>query len=415
MPIYTFPPGAAGGGGGGPGTSVSPNRQFFVNAAGWTAGADPGKYFTSIASAVAAAAALIPAPDASNPVLIYVYPGDYTEDVTIGRRCINISALPQARSFATRIIGTVTVDLSGGVPRDSNYLTLSGLRMSRLVFSGVNAQKLYLKDITVENGAASHTMEMTNTGLDGATPSQVIAENLSLTNFNAGAFRCLFRTGGQLEVFRGFMRKTPDTAVAIELAGAGVPGTGFVVMSNVDVDGRILVSGNSPLTFTLSDASSASAVAATIESTSTGVVVLGSISVGSAFATAAISVSGALVAGDITFTGSGSVISAGVFVPLTQFSPKFRYNRAVAASGPVTALDDVILGTGGGGGITLTLPTAASMNRRTLTFKKVDAGAGAVVVDGSGAETIDGAATVSLPLQYDFVNIYSNGTSWSKV
>lgn len=392
--------------------NVKPNRHLFVNVSGWSFEFDPNKYFTTIGAAVTAAAALVPAPDNLNPVLIHVYPGRYTESFSMGRRGVHLAAIPQQRAFATQIVGTVTVDLSGGVSRDINFVSISGIAMTRLLFAGVNAQKLYLTDVSVENGAASNTMEMTNTGVDGATPSQVIAENLSLTNSNAGAFACLFRTGGQLELFRSFIRKTPDTGIAVDMPGAGVPGTGFVLMSNVDIDGRISVSGNSPLTMALSDVSSTSAVAATIVSTSTGTIAIGDMTIASAFATAAISVTGVLVTGDITFTSTGTVVSAGVYVPLTQFSPKFRYNRAVAASGAITAIDDILLATGGGAGITLTLPTAASAFRRVFTVKKVDAGVGVVTVDGSGAETIDGAASVLIVSQFESFDFYSSGTSW---
>lgn len=395
--------------------NVKPTRHLFVNVSGWSFEFDTNKYFTTITAAVAAAAALTPAPDNLNPVLIHVFPGRYTESFTMGRRGVHIAAIPQQRSFATQIVGTVTVDLSGGVARDINFVSISGIAMTRLLFTGVNAQKLYLIDVAVENGAASNTMEMTNTGVDGATPSQVIADNLTLTNSNAGAFACLFRTGGQLELFHGFIRKTPDTGIAIDMPGAGVPGTGFVIMSNVDVDGRISVSGNSPLSMALSDVSSTSAVAATIVSTSTGTIVIGDITLASAFATAAISVAGVLASGKITFTSTGTVISAGVYVGLTAFDIPFTYNRAVAASGAVVSSDQILLATGGGAGITLTLPTASSMFRRTFTFKKVDAGAGAVTIDAAGAETIDGALTRVLAAQFDFVVIYSNGVSWDVI
>jgi hypothetical protein len=393
--------------------NVKAVRHLFVNKAGWSFEFDPNKYFTTIAAAVAAAEALSPLPSQTDPVLIHVFPGEYTESFTMGRRGVHIAALPQARSFATRIIGTITVDLSGGVSRDLNYVGITGISATRLVFTGINAQKLYLQDCVFENGAASHTMVMDNTGVEaGTTPSQVIADNLTLRNFNAGAFACLFRSGGQFELFHGFIRKTPDTGIAVDLSGAGVSGAGFIVMSNVDVDGRISVAGNAPLTFALSDVSTASAVAAAIVSTSTGLVVLGDISVGCAFATAAISIAGALVSGAITFTSTGTVISAGVYVPLTKLDIPFSYSRSVAASGAITAFDQVVLGTGGGGGITLTLPTAASMIRRILTIKKIDAGAGAVTIDAAGAETIDGALTRVLAAQYDFVEIYSDGATW---
>jgi hypothetical protein len=393
--------------------NTKPSRHLFVNVSGWSLEFDPNKYFTTITAAVAAAAALVPLPSATEGVLIHVYPGTYTESFTLGRTGVHVAAIPQQRAFATRIVGTVTIDLGAAIARDSNFVSLTGLNITRVLFTGANPQKLYIKDCAIENGAASHTFEMTNTGVEaGTTPSQVISENLSLVNFNAGAFRCLFRSAGQFECFRGFMRKTPDTDFAIELSGAGVSGAGFVLMSNTDVDGRISVAGNAPLTFALSDVSTASAVAAAIASTSTGLIVLGDISVGCAFPGAAISVAGALVSGAITFTAAGSVISAGAYVALTKWEPPFTYNRAVVASGAITAQDQILLATGGAGGITLTLPAAAGMFRRTFTVKKVDAGVGAVTVDGAGAETIDGALSVLIASQYEALNLYSDGASW---
>lgn len=392
--------------------NVKPARHLFVCDDGWSFEFDTNRYFTTITAAVAAAAALSPLPSNLDPVMIHVLPGRYTESFTMGRTGVHICAIPQQRAFATQVVGTITVDLGAGIPRDINFVSLSGISATRLLFTGANPQKLYVQDCAFENGAASHTMEMTNTGVDGATPSQVISDNLSLVNFNAGAFACLFRTGGQLELFHAFIRKTPDTGIAIDMPGAGVPGTGFVIMSNTDIDGRVTVSGNSPLTMALSDVSTASAVAAAIVSTSSGLTVLGDITVGSAFLTAAISVAGALVTGKITFTSSGTVISAGVYVGLTAFDIPYTYNRAVAASGAVTSQDQFLIATGGGAGITLTLPTALSMFRRTLIFKKIDAGVGAVTIDGAGAETIDGAATRVLAAQFDFVQIYSDGATW---
>jgi hypothetical protein len=64
------------------------------------------------------------------------------------------------------------------------------------------------------------------------------------------------------------------------------------------------------------------------------------------------------------------------------------------------------------GATTITLPLAALAPGRQYTIKKISAAAGIVVVDGAGAETIDGAATHSLTLQYEYVTIVSNGASW---
>jgi len=61
---------------------------------------------------------------------------------------------------------------------------------------------------------------------------------------------------------------------------------------------------------------------------------------------------------------------------------------------------------------TITLPGAVFVPGRQYTIKKISAAAGIVTVDGAGAETIDGAATHSLTVQYEYVTIVCNGTSW---
>lgn len=393
------------------GSAVTPNRQLFVNIAGWSFGADPSKFFTSISAAIAVANALVPAPDVANPVLITINPGIYAESFTLSRPGIVLSANPQMRAHITQVNGDLTIDLPAAIDRDLNHVAVTGITFRSIIFTGANPQKAYLADVICQTGVGDALL-MNNTGVDtGTRRSQIISQNLTLTCFAGAAFRCFRKTGGDFECFQGIWRKTPDTEIAVELAGVGVPGAGFCTFSNVDIDGRVVVSGNSPLTLIATDVSSASGAASAIESTSSGVIVAGGIAVGSIF-TPAISVAGVFVSGDITFTSSSQTFTAGAYVPLTQFSPKFRYRRAVAASGAVTNTDDVIEGTGGGAGITLTLPTAASMNRRTLSIKKVDVGVGPVIVDAAGAETIDGALTQTLPDQWDSIDIYSNGVSW---
>lgn len=64
---------------------------------------------------------------------------------------------------------------------------------------------------------------------------------------------------------------------------------------------------------------------------------------------------------------------------------------------------------------TITLPTAADNSDRMITISKTDSGIGDVIIDGEGAETIDGATTYTLTTQYQQLTIVCNGTSWSKV
>lgn len=67
------------------------------------------------------------------------------------------------------------------------------------------------------------------------------------------------------------------------------------------------------------------------------------------------------------------------------------------------------------GQVTMTLPSASKAKYLVLTFKKIDVSANAMVVDGNGAETVDGAANQSTTTQYDLISVVSDGTSWHVV
>lgn len=62
--------------------------------------------------------------------------------------------------------------------------------------------------------------------------------------------------------------------------------------------------------------------------------------------------------------------------------------------------------------VTIALPTAASGKHWVYTIKKIDATGNAVTIDAAAAETIDGALTQVLSLQYRTLTIQSNGVSW---
>lgn len=87
-----------------------------------------------------------------------------------------------------------------------------------------------------------------------------------------------------------------------------------------------------------------------------------------------------------------------------------------AVSDSYTVLDTdgygTILVTTGSTNRTITLPTAADNTDRQLTIKKVDSGSGIVMVDGEGAETIDGAAGFNVNMQNSFVKLVCDGSAW---
>lgn len=86
--------------------------------------------------------------------------------------------------------------------------------------------------------------------------------------------------------------------------------------------------------------------------------------------------------------------------------------RTVTTTYTARHTDNLVLGNATSGAFTITLPTAAQATGRRITFKKTDASGNAVTLDGSGSETIDGAATLALAAQYDFATLLSDGAAW---
>jgi hypothetical protein len=64
-----------------------------------------------------------------------------------------------------------------------------------------------------------------------------------------------------------------------------------------------------------------------------------------------------------------------------------------------------------GSTVTITLPAASGLEGREYNIKKLGSTAN-VIVDGNGAETIDGATTATLTTQYESITVVCDGTSW---
>lgn len=109
-----------------------------------------------------------------------------------------------------------------------------------------------------------------------------------------------------------------------------------------------------------------------------------------------------------TPTVSGVVTS---YTPVVAAS----VNDVNNADYPITTTDgyETILVTTGASNRTVTLPLAADNDGRKITIKKVDSGVGTLILDGNGAETIDGATTYTLTSRNQQLTVVCNGTSWS--
>jgi hypothetical protein len=109
---------------------------------------------------------------------------------------------------------------------------------------------------------------------------------------------------------------------------------------------------------------------------------------------------------DISIVGTGSIPT----LTSTQFTTQsFSALTTAKTANYTTAFNDYFIDCTSGT-FTVTLQAAASYQGRVLIIK--NSGAGTITVDGNGAETIDGAATYSLSVQYATIQIISDGTNW---
>lgn len=74
--------------------------------------------------------------------------------------------------------------------------------------------------------------------------------------------------------------------------------------------------------------------------------------------------------------------------------------------------DDVLICDATSGAIVATLPAASGVSGKIYTFKKIDSSANAITVTRAGSDTIDGATTYVLSLQYESIDIVCDGTVW---
>lgn len=85
---------------------------------------------------------------------------------------------------------------------------------------------------------------------------------------------------------------------------------------------------------------------------------------------------------------------------------------ALTSNTTLTRSHRTVLCNSSGGTFTVTLPAAANSKYQIYEIKKIDTSGIDVLIDGNGAETIDGDTTKSLNLQNEAITIQSNGTSW---
>jgi hypothetical protein len=78
----------------------------------------------------------------------------------------------------------------------------------------------------------------------------------------------------------------------------------------------------------------------------------------------------------------------------------------------LTSVHQVVLVDASSGAITMSLPSAVTYVGPGFTIKKIDSSANAVTIAANGSETIDETTTRVLAMQYDAVELMSDGTEW---
>jgi hypothetical protein len=114
----------------------------------------------------------------------------------------------------------------------------------------------------------------------------------------------------------------------------------------------------------------------------------------------------------IDATGNVGVATA---APTSTLQVNGSFSTALTiktAAYTATSADHIIIGNATTAAFTVTLPTAIGIAGRQYIVKKTDATANAITVATTAAQTIDGASTVTVSIQWQTKTFVSDGTNW---
>jgi len=102
-----------------------------------------------------------------------------------------------------------------------------------------------------------------------------------------------------------------------------------------------------------------------------------------------------------------------------EFLAGLKFNRTATAVTYTALVTDCIIGvTSTASARTINLPLAATAGEGKIFVIKDESGGAAannITIDGSGAETIDGAATKVISTNYGTATLYCSGTAWFSI
>lgn len=111
----------------------------------------------------------------------------------------------------------------------------------------------------------------------------------------------------------------------------------------------------------------------------------------------------------LTQTGTGSVSAAPVWSTPTPANDQVI--SKTSAYTLVPSSDDTCLADATSTAFTVTLPAASGNGGKKFTIKKIDSTSNIVTIARAGSDTIDGATSALLSLQYESVTLVSDGSA----
>jgi len=117
--------------------------------------------------------------------------------------------------------------------------------------------------------------------------------------------------------------------------------------------------------------------------------------------------------GNATITLGSTTSSVGnlTVTNVTITGAAFAY-VAKTAGYTVTATDYTVAANASTGALSITLPTSVGITGKVYVIKKMDSTANVVTVATTSSQTIDGATTRALSLQYDAISVQADGANW---
>ena len=116
---------------------------------------------------------------------------------------------------------------------------------------------------------------------------------------------------------------------------------------------------------------------------------------------------------DLANNTSGSISAQDIRDIVTDITDSTEMGVTTVAGSYTAAEFATILVNNSAADATITLPSASSASERIYNIKKIHSGETyKVIIDGNSTETIDGATTYNLYMQYESVKIQSDGSNW---